>query len=157
MRRRGASAAPACSGSSKGNLMIARWARGLLTAAVASLCGCGVQGQWTLKEVRPAAGNEDFKVVRASFHPDRSFEAVVVRDGRTVKAKGTYHYCSCRGELSLHMADRTRVLKASRTSCTRLHARMAGDDGDSATIVLRRDLAYDRHAACRGSRCGTCD
>lgn len=127
------------------------------TLAILLSGGCGVQGDWALKRVEPAGGNEDFTVARASFYGDHSFEALTVRDGRTVKAKGTYDYCACRDELTLHMGERTRVLRAFRKSCVRLNLRDVRKDGEPVTVVMRRVARYDRHAECRDGCCCPCD
>jgi hypothetical protein len=110
-----------------------------------------------MKQVRPAIGNEGFTLARASFYPDESFEAVAIRDGETIKAKGTYDYCCCRDELTLNMGDETRVLKAYRKSCVRLDLKDTADDGEVATLVMRGTDKCDRHADCRHPPCCRCD
>lgn len=128
-----------------------------LLAATALFGGCGVQGHWTLQEVQPALGNESFTVARASFYPNESFEAVAVRGGETIKSKGTYEYCPCRGELVLTTGDEVRIYKAARKSCNRLHIQETTGDGEVVTVVLRRTDRGDRNQDCRGSSCCLCD
>lgn len=110
-----------------------------------------------MKEVQPAVGNEGFTLARASFYPNDSFEAVAIRNGETLKAKGTYDYCCCRDELTLCMGDETRVYKAYRKSCTRLHLEETAPDGEVVTVVMKRTDKCDRHAQCRQSSCCGCD
>jgi hypothetical protein len=129
----------------------------LLLAAATCAGGCGVRGSWTLQEVQPAVGNEDYTIARASFYPNGSFEAVSVRNGETVKTKGTYEYCPCREELVLTSGDEIRVYKASRKSCNRLHIQETTDYGESVTVVMRRVERCDRNRACRGYSCCLCD
>lgn len=138
--------------------MMSRASSAILLVAAALVGGCGIQGQWTLKEVRPAIESENFTLARASFYPNNSFEALAVRNGDTFKAKGTYDYCSCNETLTLHMGDETRVYKASRKSCVRLEITETTDQGDAVTAVMRRVDKCDRNADCRGSSdcCSDC-
>ncbi|HOJ76270.1 MAG TPA: hypothetical protein PL151_09030 [Phycisphaerae bacterium] len=122
---------------------------GFIALAIAAVGGCGVQGHWTLAKVQPAIGNEGFTIARASFYPNDSFEALAVRDGQTIKAKGTYDYCWCREELVLNMGDETRVYKASRKSCTRLEITETTPEGEKITAVMKQVEYADRNADCR--------
>lgn len=117
--------------------------------------GCGVEGRWTLKQVRPAVGNEGFTLARASFYPNHSFEAIAIRDGKTIKSKGTYDYCCCKKKLTLHMGGETRVYRASRESCVRLHIEETTPDG-VVTAVMCRDTQCDLNADCRDNTCDSC-
>jgi len=124
-----------------------------IVTLVALVGGCGVEGRWVLREVRPAVGHEDFTVARASFYPNHSFEAVAVKDGQTVKAKGTWHYCCCRNELTLDTGEKRRVYKAFRT-CRNLQIDIPAKDGEMASVVMcpaeQCDWRCDDEGSCAG-------
>jgi len=122
----------------------------------ACMGGCGVRGHWAMTQVQPGVGNESFTLARASFYANGSFEALAIRDGQTLKAKGTYEYCACRNQLTLHTGQETRVYEASRVSCNRLHVTQTTSGGEPVTVVLRRVERCDRNAECRGASCCCC-
>jgi hypothetical protein len=124
-----------------------------------SVCAgcCGPQGHWRLKEVQPLFGHEDFKLARASFYPNHTFEALAVMGGKTIKAKGMYEYKCCSDELTIYTGDQTFQYKIRRAKCGRLEIEKELEDGEIVKAVMIYDERCSRHPddqSCCDSCCG---
>jgi hypothetical protein len=56
------------------------------------LAGCGVQGNWELRDVRPEQAAGCFDIAAATFNPDCTYVARLRKGDRTEVSRGTYDY-----------------------------------------------------------------
>jgi hypothetical protein len=112
-------------------------------------CGSDIHGRWRLREIQPAMGNEDFKILQASFYRNGSFEMVAMKCGEMFKTKGTYDYCDCKDRLTLITADQIRTYEADTEDCNdRLDLTCMGEDEIPTTTILIRHFKCPYYAKC---------
>jgi hypothetical protein len=112
-------------------------------------CGSDIHGRWRLREMQPAMGNEDFKVLQVSFYPNGSYEMLAMKCGEMFKAKGTYDYCDCKDELTMTSDDQIRTYEADTEDCIDiLELTCTGEDEVPTTAVLVRHFKCPFYAKC---------
>jgi len=112
----------------------------LLVGFVAGCCcDCGsVTGRWILCENQPSMDRDDYKIMKASFYENGSYEALISQGDQTLKTKGTYDYNGCSHDLFLMSGDEVKCYKARRVSDKKLHLDTCSPEGIPTTAVLVR-------------------
>jgi hypothetical protein len=80
------------------------WLVGLLL-----LAGCGVEGNWELRDVRPPEGIGSFDIAAVTFKHDNTYVARLRKADHTEISRGTYEYDDWRRVLTMrsHGVERT--------------------------------------------------
>ena len=111
--------------------------------------GCSsVQGHWTLREHQPCLEKSDYKMVKASFFCNDSFQALISQDDQTLKMKGMYDYNPCSGDLILQSGDKVLCYKVRCLSDKRMCLDMCNPDDFVTTAVMVRHYKCPYRASC---------
>jgi|GEM_PF-1384974 len=114
--------------------------------AVLFVAGCGnIQGSWMLCEFQPYLEKKDYRISKATFYPNNSFEAIAYQGKKMIKAKGMYDYNSCSQDLVLMTGDKCVCYKASLEGDKRLRITTCGPDCITTTAVM---VKYNRCPPC---------
>lgn len=84
------------------------WLPGLVLMA-----GCGVEGNWELRDVKPPEASAHFDIAAATFKPDNTYIARLRKADRTEISRGTYDYDGWTRKLTLRSYGIERTYKAT--------------------------------------------
>ena len=84
------------------------WLAGLLL-----LAGCGVEGNWELRDVNPPEGIGHFDIAAATFKPDNTYVARLRKAEHVEISRGTYEYDDWHRKLTMRSHGVERTYKAT--------------------------------------------
>jgi len=94
-----------------------------LSGLVAALLvvGCSsIEGTWMTCQFQPSLEKADFRISKATFYPNGSFESLAYKGDKTIKSKGVYNYNACSKDLMLMTGDKCMGYKAERVGENKL-------------------------------------
>ena len=114
--------------------------------AVMFVAGCGsIKGSWMLCQYQPYLEKQDYRISKATFYPNNSFEAVAFKGDKMIKSKGMYDYNPCSKDLILMTGDKCICYKACLDGSKKLLVTTCGPDCIVTTAVM---VKYNRCPPC---------
>ena len=109
------------------------WLTGLLL-----LAGCGVEGNWELRDVNPPEGLGHFDIAAVTFKPDNTYVARLTKADRTEISRGTYEYDDWRRSLTMRSHGIERSYRATIWFWLQLRIEDVTTAGKPITAILAR-------------------
>jgi len=112
------------------------------------LTGCGIQGSWIMRDIKPPEARKYFNLAKATFNEDMTFEAVTVKDGQKSTSKGTYKYDNWTRKLTLYTNDKELEYSAIPWWIDMLRVEKKMPDGGKVTMTMTKPENIKRCPKC---------
>jgi len=112
--------------------------RGLWLPGLMLLAGCGVEGNWELRDVNPPEAIAHFDMTAVTLKPDNTYVARLRKTDRTETARGTYEYDDWTRKLTLRSYGVERNYKATLLLGLQMRIEDTTPAGKPMTAVLAR-------------------
>lgn len=109
------------------------WLAGLLL-----MTGCGVEGNWELRDVRPPEGIGSFDIAAVTFKPDNTYVARLRKTDHTELSRGTYEYDDWRRILTLRSHGVERTYTATVWLLWQMNVESQTSAGKPLTAIMAR-------------------
>ena len=123
---------------------------GLWLLSLLLLAGCGVQGNWELRDVIPPEATGHYDIAAATFNADNTYLAKVRKADRTEVSRGTYDYNDWTRRLTLRSQGTERSYTATIWLGMQLRVECRTPQGKPMTAVMARSNQAVRPDAAGG-------
>lgn len=102
------------------------------------LAGCGLQGNWELRNVTPSEATGHYDIAAATLNPDHTYVARIRKGDRTEISRGTYDYDPWTRRLTLRSGGKERGYTATLWLGMQMNVECQTPEGKLMTAVMVR-------------------